>query len=183
MKSVHEIYSRRHIMGWAFAAGAAAVLPTQAFAARKPHAEAVDAAPYVAGQSSFSSVTVDTSGMADRGLPNYAARIAKEAEPLVTKIFADRLSSGRSGARLIIKVDIIDLRSEESTNAGFFGTSSQDSISGAGVVVDAHGRELFRKPIDTSIPSMHSPGDLLYVENLRAMNLVETLARWVKQDV
>ncbi len=184
MKSSYETYSRRNVMGWAIAAGAVAILPTQAFAARKPHAEVMDSAPYVAGQSTFSSVTVDTSGMAERGLTNYAARIAKETEPLVTKIFADRLSAGRSsGARLIIKVDIIDLGSSESTNVGLFGTSSQDTISGSGVVVDAHGREVFRKPIDTSLPAMHSPGDLLYVENLRAVNLVETLARWIKQDV
>lgn len=184
MHPLQSHVSRRQIMRVAALASLASAIPSVALAAHRHAAVtgAVDA--FVPGQTAFRSVSVDTSGLAARGLPNYAARIARESGPLVAKIFADRLAPEHSGApRLIIKVDTIELGSEDDTGSGFFSGGSNDSISGAGVIVNARGVVLDSKPIDTSLPVLHSPADILYVENLRALNLVSTLARWVKQSV
>lgn len=177
-------FSRRQMVRFGLMAGIAAALPVEALAARRTTHAAVASEPYVPHETAFASASVDTSGLAERGLPNYAARIGRETAPLVREVFADRLAHGQSGApRVIVRVDTIELGNAESNGIGVFGGGDPDTISGAAVVVDAAGRVLYEKPLFTSLPVMLSPGDIQYAEDLRAKNLVATLARWVKQDV
>lgn len=176
--------SRRQMVRFGLIAGVAAALPAEAFAARRKAHTSVAAEPYVPHQTAFAGAAVDTSGLADRGLPNYAARIARETASSVRDIFADRLAEGRPGApRVIVRVDTIELGNAASSQLGLWSGGSSDSISGAAVVVDANGRVLFEKPLWTSLPVLGSAADVLYDEDLRARKLVATLARWVKQDV
>lgn len=176
--------SRRQMVRFGLMAGIAVALPAEALAAhRKTHAS-VASEPYVPHQTAFASASIDTSGLAERGLPNYAAKIARETAASVRDVFADRVASGRPGApRVIVRVDTIELGNAGSSQLGFLSGGSPDTISGAAVVVDAGGQVLFEKPLWTSLPVQGAIGDILYVEDLRARNLVVTLARWVKQDV
>lgn len=184
MDATDNHFSRRQMMRAAVLAGLAVALPVDAFAARRKAQASVAAEPYVPHQTAFASASVDTSGLANRGLPNYAARIARETAPVVHDVFADRLTGGRPGApRVIVRIDTIELGNADANNFGLFGSGNPDSVSGAAVVVDGAGRVVFEKPLWTSIPAAPTNGDLLYSEDLRARRLVETLARWVKQDV
>lgn len=138
------------------------------------------------GEMRFSSVSVDTQGLADRGLPNYAVRVAREAEPILQKVFADRLASGTSSPRLILKINKIILSSDPDGSGGsMFGTSGEsDYITGVGEVVDGHGHVIESKPIETSATPLGGQGpDIVYLENLRTKNLISTLAEWVKREI
>lgn len=184
MKPQDKHFSRRQMVRFGLIAGMAVVLPAEAFAAHRKTHTSVAVEPYVPHQTDFASASVDTSGLADRGLPNYAARIAQETAASVRDVFADRLAAGRPGApRVIVRVDTIELGNAGSSQLGLLSGGASDSISGAAVVVDASGRVLFEKPLWTSLPAPAPAGDVLYDEDLRARKLVTTLARWVKQDV
>lgn len=177
-------FSRRRLVRFGLMAGLAVVLPVEALAAHKTSHPSSAAEPYVPHQTGFASATVDPSGLSERGLPNYAARIARLSSRAVRDVFADRLASGQRGApRVIVRVDTIELGNAESVSTGFFGSGAEDSISGAVLVVDAGGRVLFEKPLWTSVPVQRIPGDIVSAEDFRATNLVATLARWAKQDV
>ncbi len=171
-------HSRRGVLRLAGAAGALASLPLGVIAAL------ADQAP---GELRFSGLSVDTSGLAERGLSNYAVRIAKEAQPILDRVFADRRASGGAGApRLVLKIDQIQLASDVGAAAGFGAgpDSESDYITGAGQVVDGRGHVIATKPIDASAAPIGGPGpDILYLEKVRTERLIEVLAEWVKQAV
>jgi len=141
--------------------------------------------PFTPGEARFTGLSVDTSPIAERGLTNYAARVAREAQPILTKVFADRLAQGHAGGlRLVLRIDSIGLSSNAGARGLNFLDSNQDSIEGAGVILDAHGKVVHIEPIYTTA-SAFGPrtGDTLENEDLRMQNLVTILAEWVKRAV
>jgi hypothetical protein len=170
--------SCRRLLGLATVAGLAASLTFGTIVAK-----ADTQAP---GEMRFSSISVDTQGLADRGLSNYAVRVAKEAQPIVQKVFADRLAPGTSAPRLVLKINEILLSSDADAPGGSpFGPGSEnDFISGVGEVVDGHGHVIETKPIETSATPFGGEGpDIVYLENLRTKNLISTMAEWIKREI
>jgi len=172
--------SRRRLLGLA---GTAGLVPLLMPAAGK----AIAAEAPVPGQLRFRSVSVDTQPLADKGLSAYAGRVAKEAQPIVATVFADRLTPNRSDApRLVVRIDLIELSSggEQSTGFGLGPAANSDWIAGAGEIIDAHGKILRTEPIHTSAPSYGGQGaDVLAVEALRTRQLITLLAEWINKAI
>jgi hypothetical protein len=170
-----EMLSRRALLEGAGTVGLAAAMSLSGVMAARADAPV--------GSVRFSGLSIDTQPLANRGLPDYAARIAREAQPVVASVFADRLAAKRTGApRLILRIDSIVLNAMP--NTGPFMTTGFDEISGAGVIVDAHGKVLQVVPVSTSAGAFGNTSSyIVSVEDLRTMGLVRVLAEWVKQSV
>ncbi len=172
-----QLLSRRGLLQIAGTAACLAALPAAALAATS---EA-----YQPG-GNLRSLSIDTQGLADRGLSNYAVRIQRLAQPIIDAVFADRRAPGNSDApHLVVKIDEILLSSEGDQAVGGIGTADNyDWISGAGVLTDAHGKVLSVKPIQTADPAYGGGGaDVLTIENIRTQRLITQFAEFIKQAI
>ncbi len=144
-------------------------------------AGAVDAAP---GEVRFRSLSVDTQPLADKGLSNYAVRVAKAAGPILDSVFAGRLTPGDASApRLVIRIDEISFNDTDG-GSGFGFIGGTDSISGAGELVDAKGKVIKMQPVTTSLNSIGvGSSDIDGEVNLRTDRLITVLAEWVKREI
>jgi hypothetical protein len=169
--------SRRGLLRTAGAAGLAVGMPMTAFAAA--------GTPLPAGETRFRSLSIDTRPLAEAGLSNYAVRIAKMAEPILASVFANRMAPGRADApRLVLRIDSIQLSSDGDLGIAPFSTDEKDWISGAGEVVDAHGKVIRVEPVQTTSDAFRGgAGDILGVENLRTQRLITVLAEWVDRYI
>jgi hypothetical protein len=173
MVSTSSGVSRRGLLG-VTVAGLALGLPRIAIAADS----------FPVGQTRFRSVSVDTRGLAESGLPNYAVRIAKMAEPIVASVFANRLAPGDAGApRLVLKINSISLDRDGNIGRTPFNLEDRDWISGGGDIVDGRGKVLRSAPIETSAGAFDPSGDVLTAENIRTERLITILAEWVDRSI
>jgi hypothetical protein len=169
-----SVYPRRAFLSGA-AAALALLLPTASLA------QISSAAP--TASLYFRDVRVDTSPLAARGLPQFAAELAAIVRASARRIFADRMANNRWAPTLVLRIDSLSLAAGVGGRRHRRGGGGdRDFIEGIGLVVAANGRVLDERPLLTALPSSsaaawYDPDS----ETLRLAALGEQFAQWLRR--
>jgi hypothetical protein len=165
-------------VGVSFAPGAlfAAPRPAAAYETLQP------LAPAAAAQIKFRAIRIDVSPLAENGLAPEAAWLAQDLPALLQAAFAKRLAPGAAGApTLLVRVDLLILgESGGGGTAPFGGSSAQDSIEGAGVVLAPNGKPIAVYPMLATLLA-YTGGSVYEVgtERRRTADLANSFAYWL----
>lgn len=140
------------------------------------------AVPAAAQGPVFSSVTVDTSPLAEAGRPTHARIVRDAVAPEVAKAFADRVNPGDPRApRLVIRITSVTLPLV--TGSSHF--TDNDFMQSEALVVDARGRVLSATPLLSPVQawtaSPNLPIDIAEFRRMQALG--QHAAYWLKRKI
>jgi hypothetical protein len=140
------------------------------------------AVPAAAQGQVFSSVTVDTSPLAEAGRPIHAQIVRAAVSPEVSKAFADRINPGDPRApRLVIRITSVTLPLV--TGSSHF--TDNDFMQSEALVVDGRGRIISATPLLSPVQawtaSPNLPIDAAEFQRMRALG--QHAAYWLKRKV
>ncbi|RFB81393.1 hypothetical protein [Methylovirgula sp. 4M-Z18] len=147
--------------------------------------------PSEAASVRFRAIRVDTSRIAERGLPDYAERLKPMVQQSALAAFGPRLApQDKQAPTLVIRVDSIQLASYAggghsitfSDHSG--GGGELDWIDGAGLIVAANGKVLADEPLFASQdPGSGGAWFLPDNEDRRTASLCDIFVQWIKRQM
>lgn len=142
------------------------------------------ASPALAQSPQLSGVAVDVGRLRAAGLGPFADHLARALLVETRAAFADRI--GRSGPRLVVRIDKLQLASYvgESSGGLFSGGTPNDYLEGEALLVGPRGEILAAYPQLLALPA--NSGGAWYVpggEQRRAEVLAKYYALWLRRKI
>ncbi|CAH1665340.1 MAG: hypothetical protein KF735_02015 [Chelatococcus sp.] len=138
----------------------------------------------VAATLQYSAISVDVSPLQAKGLTDWAAIIQQATAAQLTKEFADRRTTSKTGATLQVIITGVTLTSFVGGDGGDLpmdGGSSTDYLEGDAFVISSTGETLAKQHILLALPSDGAGAWYLpNIDQLRLVYLSTNFARWVK---
>ena len=128
------------------------------------------------------AVRLDVAPLVEKGLPNWAAKVARLAEPRLAAAFADLLAPGDAAAPVVtVSIDEIRLAST-GIGIGLFGdVADEDEISGRLVVAPPRAAPVTRRLTAHRAPES-GPWSAPDAEDRRLADLLALWARWARRE-
>lgn len=132
------------------------------------------------------AVTVDVSPLVDKGLPNYAEKVAALARPALARAFADILApNDRAAPTVTVTISEIHLTAAQGSSGGGFldGPGADDQIVGRLETSAANGLPVLGRPLfATRSPADAGPWYLPDIDDRRLAKLVDLYAIWARRE-